>query len=407
MAIVETILAEHTGTKHVQPGDMLITDVDRVYVQDGNSPTIAKIFGENEWDRVFDPKRVDIFFDHSVLAPDVRIADRLREAEAFADALGVNVHRAGEGISHVVALECGIYEPGTIVVGADSHTCTGGVSQALALGMGASDVAVAMRTGSVWMRVPETRWVRVRGKPGERTRAKDVLLRLLGIVKRTEFLSTSLEWCGEWVEGLTLDEACTVANMAVELGATCTFLPSTEGREPNRYSPKPPNGSHPAVYELDVSEMGPQVARPHSPADVMGVDECAGQPIDYVFIGSCANSRLSDIRDAATVLKGKSVSRKVHCVVTPGSRDIFVRALREGLVDVLVQSGAIVTPPGCGACVGTQGSIPASGAHVFSTMNRNFQGRMGNPSASIWLGSAVTAAHTAVFGRIPFEREMA
>jgi 3-isopropylmalate/(R)-2-methylmalate dehydratase large subunit len=346
-----------------------------------------------------------VFFDHGVLSPTEAMSDRIREAEAFAGEFELRLYRAGRGVSHVVALEEGIYEPGAIVVGADSHTCTGGVVQCLALGMGASDIVASMITGQTWLRVPETVWIDVIGKPSDAARAKDVALYALSRFGQGPFLYKSLQWHGEWFREIGLDGAATIANMGVEIGCKCCFLPGNRDRQDlSDLSPSSDEGGQ--VLELDVDGLPPMVARPHDPGDAVPLDECAGQPIDYVFIGSCTNGRVDDLAEAAAIFRDRAVARNVHCVVTPGSLNVYREALSSGVIDRLVAAGAIVTPPGCGACVGTQGTVPASGDRVLSTSARNFRGRMGSRTARIWLSSPAVAASTALLGHIPNPEEM-
>lgn len=407
MTIVEAIIAAHAGRGDVRAGELVTAKVDRVYLQDGNSPTIRQLFKTYGFDSVFDPDRVAIFFDHSVIAPDLHIANRLKEAQEFAERLGVRVFRAGAGISHVVALEIGWFEPGTIVIGSDSHTCTGGATQCLALGMGASDAAAAMVTGETWLRVPDTLWLEVVGKPNRFTTAKDVVLHVLAKFKQERFLYKSVEWAGDWVEQLSLDGAATVANLGVELGAKATFLPPGPGRPEGMRPVAMPDADDPRRIKVDISDLPPMVALPNSPSKGVPIDQCRGQRIDYVFVGSCTNSRLEDIAEVARVLDSASVHPKVYCLVSPGSQSVYLQALERGYIETLTRAGAIVTPPGCSACLGTQGSIPASGDRVLSTMNRNFLGRMGNAQAQIFLASPIVAAHAAVRGEIPRLSELA
>jgi 3-isopropylmalate/(R)-2-methylmalate dehydratase large subunit len=407
VTIVEDIIAAHAGRDNVRPGDLATVKVDRVYLQDGNSPTIRQLFGAYGFDRVFDPDRVGIFFDHSVIAPDKHIANRLREAMDFAERLGVRVFRAGAGISHVVALEIGWFEPGTIVIGSDSHTCTGGATQCLALGMGASDAAAAMVTGETWLRVPDTVWLNVTGEPNRFCTAKDVVLHVLANQGQERFIYKSVEWAGSWAERLSLDSAATVANLGVELGAKIAFLPPGPGRPAGMRPVTIPAAGDPRRIEIDIAGLPPMVALPNSPSNGVPIDECRGQKIDYVFVGSCTNSRLEDIAEVARVLGKAPVHPRVHCLVSPGSQQVYLDSLERGYIDTLTRAGAIVTPPGCSACLGTQGSIPASGDRVLSTMNRNFLGRMGNAEAQIYLASPVVAAHTAVRGEIPRLTELA
>ncbi|GHF69832.1 3-isopropylmalate/(R)-2-methylmalate dehydratase large subunit [Amycolatopsis bartoniae] len=402
--LANQIVAAHAGREAVGTGELVSVGVDRVYLQDGNSPTIARLFEQHGLDSVFDPDRIAFVFDHSVLVPDRKMADRLREATVFARNLGARILPRGAGISHVIALEEGWFEPGSLVLGSDSHTCTGGAVQSMGLGMGATDIAAAMVTGRTWLKVPETVWLRVRGVPHPAVRAKDVVLEALRVFGQRPFLYRSVEWVGEWAAGLSLDSAASVASMGVEMGAKCVFLPAAPGRPPGLVPLEPPGEAK--VLELPVGDLRPMVALPHSPFDSVPVDDVAGQRVDYVFIGSCTNSRLEDIAEVAGVLADRPVHPDVHCVVTPGSRQTYLEASRRGYLDVLTQAGALVTPPGCGACVGTQGTVPAGGERVLSTMNRNFRGRMGNPDAEIFLSSPLVAATAAVLGRFPATKEV-
>ncbi len=407
MTLAESIIAAHAGRESVSPGELVGVSVDRVYLQDGNTPTVRRLFAENGFMRVFDPGRIGVFFDHAVLVPDALMADRLREAELFAESLGLRVFPAGTGVSHVVALEEGWFEPGSIVVGADSHTCTGGVVQCMALGMGASDVTAAMVTGRTWLRVPETVWVEIEGATHPLARSKDVMLFVLGCLGQEPFLYRAVEVVGGWPATLATDAAATVANLGVELGCKILFLPPGPGRERLHPLQAPADAPSGLTFRVSVEGLPPFVSRPHSPGDAVPLDQCAGERINYVFIGSCTNGRYDDLTEAARVLGSGRVHAGVQCVITPGSRSVYLRALREGLVERFVEAGALVTPPGCGACVGTQGPIPAAGDRVLATTSRNFKGRMGNGSASVWLGSPLVAAYTALLGRIPSLDELA
>ena len=402
--LVNRIIARHAGLNRVDAGQMVAVDVDRVYVQDGNSPTIARLFRQHGLSKVFDPTRIGFFFDHSVIVPDRQMADRVKEAMTFARELGICVFERGKGISHLIALESGWFEPGNIVLGADSHTCTGGAVQSLSLGMGASDVTAAMISGKTWLRVPETIWISVEGTPHPSLRPKDVVLALLRRYGQKPFLYKSIEWTGPWVDALSLDAAASLASMGVELGAKCVFLPDGEGRPAGMAPIEVLDPAKKMVLSLD--ELRPMVALPHSPDNCEEIDKVAGLAIDYVFVGSCTNSRLEDIAEVARILDGKKVHERIHCVVTPGSQSVYLDAMRLGYLEALTRAGALVTPPGCGACVGTQGTIPADGDRVLSTMNRNFKGRMGNPNAEIYLSTPLVAAHAALIGHIPHLSEL-
>jgi 3-isopropylmalate/(R)-2-methylmalate dehydratase large subunit len=297
-------------------------------------------------------------------------------------------------------MEAGWFEPGTIVLGTDSHTCTGGANDCLALGMGASDVVGAMITGKTWLRVPETVCIKTVGRPSPAARAKDVVLFALATLGQEQFLYRSIEWTGPWVEQLSGDARATVASMAVEMGAKCVFLDGGSSRT-SLAGLQSCNVPPFDTVVLDIDRLPPYVARPHAPSNSSPITDCAGQTINYVFVGSCTNSRLEDMAEVAAVLRGRTVDPSVHCLVTPGSRQVYLDAIAAGYINDIVSAGAMVTPPGCGSCLGTQGSIPASGDRVMSTMNRNFIGRMGNRDAEIFLASPLVAAHTALMGRIP------
>ncbi|MCF3139953.1 MULTISPECIES: aconitase/3-isopropylmalate dehydratase large subunit family protein [unclassified Paenarthrobacter] len=402
--LVERIIDQHSDDA-VTPGALVSVRVDRIYVQDGNSPTLARLFHKHGISSIREPEKVAFVFDHSVLAPNAAIADRMKEAAGFAKELGVQVMRRGDGISHVIAQEEGWFQPGTIVLGSDSHTCAGGANQSLALGMGVTDIAAAMISGETWLKVPETVWLNVVGTPHPLVRPKDVVLHILGTLGQAPFLYKSVEWIGPWAAALTEDGAASVASMGVEMGAKCVFLPPRRGRSSSVLSPVfAPDEAN--TITVDITGLDPVVALPHSPSQVASLSDVAGLSLDYVFIGSCTNSRLEDIEEAARMLDGKAVHPDVHMVVTPGSQRIMEDALRLGLIGILTRAGALVTPAGCGPCVGAQGPVPASGDRVLSTMNRNFKGRMGNGQAEIFLSSPLVAASSALLGRFPSIEEL-
>lgn len=386
-------------------GEFVEARVDKLYLQDGNTPTISRLFREHGIDCVFDPDAVAVFFDHSTMAPSAQISDKLKSAHAFCKRFGLQRFSQGTGISHVRAYEEGFYRPGDLVLGSDSHTCTGGALQCLALGMGATDIAAAMITGKTWLKIVETVQIRLTNSPDSYTRTKDVVLYLLGRYGQEPFLYKSMEWIGDWVEDLTLDEAFTVSSMSVEFGAKASFLTRS-----NRFSHSGMRSIEQddalTLFDVDLSGLPPMVACPNDPTNVQSVDALNQQPIDYVFIGSCTNSRLEDIEEVAGILEGQQVHRDLYCLLAPGSQRIYAEAVRAGYIETLIEAGVVISPPGCAACVGTQGHIPASGDRVLSTMNRNFLGRMGNPKSEIYLGSPFIAAQTALRGYIPKSLEL-
>ncbi|WP_202949060.1 aconitase family protein, partial [Halomonas sp. KM-1] len=249
---VEKVITQHADRESVEEGDLVTVKVDRIYLQDGNTPTISKLFKKYGFKTVFDAQRIGVFFDHSVLAPDKHIADRLKEAEEFAESLGLKIFRAGSGISHVVALEEGWYEPKTIVIGSDSHTCTGGAAQCLSLGMGASDCTAAMVTGETWLKVPSTIWINVEGSPVNITKSRDLVMYILSLYGQTPFLYKSIEWNGTWIENLSLDSCASLANLGVEMGAKCSILPPGNGRPAQMLPLTLPDAGDPRVINLNI-----------------------------------------------------------------------------------------------------------------------------------------------------------
>ena len=386
---VERIIKEHLVEKQtsVSPGDLVNVQVDHVYVQDGNSPTIAKLFEEYGFSSVWNSEKINFVFDHSVLVANADMADRMKEGEKFGQTMGIDVIKNGTGISHILAAERGWFRPGNIVIGSDSHTCVGGAYDALGLGMGASDIVAAMVTGRVWLKVPKTVRVLFTGFPPERTRARDVIINLLRVYGQEPFLYCSVEFVGEWINSLTNDERASFASLGVELGAKCVFFDC--------------ESSNTIIdIEFDITTVSPQVSYPHLPANSVDISKALGIQIDYAFVGSCTNGRLDDLTEVAQILSGKTISPNVQLVITPGSAEIYREASSNGILEILSKAGAIITPPGCGACVGTQGPIPASNDVVISTMNRNFKGRMGNPKAEIYLASPRVVAQSALTGSI-------
>lgn len=399
--LAEQIIESHlTESGTVRPGQIVSVRADRVYVQDGNAPTVAKLYDQYGFTTVKNPSQVAFVFDHSVLVANTDMADRMAEAHRFGVNLGIEIVKRGAGISHVVAAEAGWFAPGSLVLGSDSHTCVGGASGSLGLGMGASDIVHAMVSGTTWLRVPETITVMMQGVPHPAVAARDVILALLRQFGQSPFLYKSIEFGGRWIENLEPDEAASFASLGVELGAKCVFLAQPASGVPAGKA----FGSK--TLNFDISGVEPVVSAPHLPANTGPLLDYAGLKIDYAFLGTCTSGRLNDLREAARVLVGNVIHRDVNFVVTPGSREVYENAISEGYIQALVAAGALVTPPGCGACVGTQGPLPARGDRVLSTMNRNFKGRMGTPEAEIFLASPRVVASAAVQGSIPTLEEL-
>lgn len=413
--IAEKILSAHCGQK-VYAGELVVAKVDFVMGQDGTAPLAARSFAEMGGQCVFDPERVAFVIDHSAPPPGEGVANIHQYLRRFAREQGIHLYDVGEGVCHQVVPESGRVGPGSLVVGADSHTCTYGALNALATGMGSTDVAAAMISGRTWFKVPETFKIVLKGGLPPGVYAKDLILHLVGRFTADGATYMALEFAGEAAGGLSVEGRMTVANMAVEMGAKAGIFLADEktfdwlGRYTRRYYAPvypDPGARYARVEECDTSSLTPQVACPHRVDNVRPVEEVAGTPLQQVFIGTCTNGRLEDLRVAASLLAGRRVHRDVRLVVAPASRRVYLEAVREGIIQALVESGAAVITPGCGPCVGTHNGVPADGENVLSTANRNFKGRMGNSKAFIYLASPATAAASALTGKITDPRHFA
>lgn len=410
---VEAIFSAHAG-RAVKAGEFCVVDIDLVMATDGNGPLAIRILKEELGaNTVFDPDRIVLVIDHCGPSPGEGAANLQKGMFAFARQTGARIFGPGEGVSHVLLPEQRLVRPGMLVLGSDSHTITYGAVNCVGLGMGSTDIAVAMRTGRAWVRLPETVRVELTGQLRPGVSGKDLalwLVKLLGVDGATY---CSLEIAGEGLAGLSMDARLTVANMAIEAGAKCTLMPCDavcrgfvgEAAAANAV-PLPSDARFLARYEICLDEVEPLVAPPHDLTRICAIDSFVGTAIDMAFIGTCTNGRLDDLRVAARVLKGRKVAPGLRLVVSPGSREVYLHALREGLIDVFIEAGAIVTPPGCGPCVGTHMGIPADGDVVISTANRNFKGRMGNARASVFLASPSVVAASAIVGAIAASKEV-
>lgn len=410
---VQAIFSAHAG-RAVKAGEFCVVDVDLVMATDGNGPLAIGILQEELGaNTVFDPDRIVLVIDHCGPSPGEGAANLQKGMFAFARQTGARIFGPGEGISHVLLPEQRLVRPGMLVLGSDSHTITYGAMNCVGLGMGSTDIAVAMRTGRAWVRLPETVRVELTGQLRPGVSGKDLalwLVKLLGVDGATY---CSLEIAGEGLAGLSMDARLTVANMAIEAGAKCTLMPcdavcrSFVGEAAaGKAVPLPSNARFLARYEIFLDEVEPLVAPPHDLTRICAIDSFVGTAIDMAFIGTCTNGRLDDLRVAARVLKGRKVAPGLRLVVSPGSREVYLHALRERLIDVFIEAGAIVTPPGCGPCVGTHMGIPADGDVVISTANRNFKGRMGNARAAVFLASPSVVAASAIVGSIAALKEV-
>ncbi len=406
--IIEKIISRNTG-QTVMPGDIVTVQVDRVMIHDIFIPFVAEKFKEMGFTRLWDPDKAVLIYDHLVPASQVDDTRHFRIGNEFAETYGMkHVHRS-DGICHQLMTEALYVKPGDIVFGTDSHTTTYGCVGAFSSGIGYTEMASILGTGTMWIRVPETIKVVIEGTLPSNVTSKDVILRLIGDLRADGATYQALEFCGDTVERMTVASRMTMANMAVEAGAKCAlFTPDEKTAEycriPLTDRERSLTGDEDAVYSRTLhyraEDLVPVLACPSQVDNIHPVRELAGTPIDQVFIGSCTNGRLEDLQRAAAVLKGKKVAPFVKLIVTPASRKVYEQALEDGTLAVLAKAGAIITHPGCGLCCGRTGGILSDNERVVATNNRNFLGRMGTSKVEIFLASPATAAACAAAGKI-------
>jgi len=412
--IAEKILSEH-ARHDVEAGDFAIVNVDFTYVQDGTGPLTVRQLEALGVEKLFDPSKCAVFLDHASPSPRVELSNDHKFLREFCHRTGAILSEIGNGISHTVAAESYV-NPGDVVVGADSHTCTTGALGAFATGMGSTDVAVAFAFGHTWMRVPETFKIVVNGRFPKGVYSKDFMLHLIGAIKADGATYKALEFVGEAMRGLSMAGRLAMSNMAVECGAKVGIFPPDEttrqyleaaGRgEKFRELAADPDAEYERVLEFDVSDLRPMVACPHYVDNVCAVEDVKERvKVDQVFCGTSTNGRLEDFQIAAKILKGHTIAPGVRLIATPGSRKVYLDGLTDGTFATFMEAGAVVTGPGCGACVGVHEGVLADGEVCVSTQNRNFKGRMGNPNAFIYLVSPAAAAASAITGRLTDPRE--
>ncbi|MFC1992113.1 3-isopropylmalate dehydratase large subunit [Chloroflexota bacterium] len=410
VTLVEKLLAAHTDREKVSPGDFINARVDLVLANDITAPIAIKEFRRIGVNKVFDPKKIVMVADHFVPNKDITSAENAKLMRNFCHEQNTLHFDVGQmGIEHVLLPEQGLVLPGDVVIGADSHTCTYGAVGAFATGMGSTDIAAAMATGDIWMKVPSTIKFVYHGKLGQWVGGKDLILYTIGDIGVDGALYSAMEITGEAIDELSMDGRFTMANMAIEAGAkagifmvdskTLDYIKSRAKRPYIVYEPDS-DAEYEKIIEYDVSAMEPQVSLPHSPANAKPVSQLAGQEIEQSVIGSCTNGRLGDLRLAARVLKGKKVHPKVRCIVLPGTQQVYLDALTEGIIETLIRAGAAVSTPTCGPCLGGYMGVLAEGERCISTTNRNFVGRMGSPKSEVYLANPAVAAASAITGRI-------
>ena len=415
MTLAEKILAAHAGKSRLSPGQFINVRVDVILANDITAPIAIREFKRIGRERVFDPKKVVMVADHFVPNKDIASAEQVKVMRQFALEQGIIYFETGQmGIEHVLLPEQGLVLPGDVVIGADSHTCTYGALGALATGMGSTDIAAAMATGDIWMKVPPTIAFAYHGRLGKWVGGKDLILFTIGDIGVDGALYSAMEFSGEAIESLSLEGRLTMANMAVEAGAkagifrvdgkTLAYIKSRAQRPYTVYEPDS-DAEYARIIEYDVSSLEPQVALPHSPANVRPISQVGEIEIDQVVIGSCTNGRLEDLKVAAQILKGRRVHPGVRCIVIPGSQQVYLDALTEGLIEIFIRAGAVVSTPTCGPCLGGHMGVLAAGERCIATTNRNFIGRMGSTKSEVYLANPAVAAASAIMGRIASPEE--
>ncbi|HOB91285.1 MAG: 3-isopropylmalate dehydratase large subunit [Bacillota bacterium] len=411
MTLTEKILAKHAGRDRVRPGDFIVARVDLVLGNDITAPVAIAEFERIGATRVFDPDKIALVPDHFTPNKDIKSAEQVRIMREFAKKHGItHFFEIGEmGIEHCLLPEKGMVVPGDLVVGADSHTCTYGALGAFSTGVGSTDIAAAMATGELWFRVPETIRFVFRGSLKPWVGGKDLILYTIGKIGVDGARYKAMEFAGEAISSLSVEGRLTMANMAIEAGGkngifmpdqkTVEYLLERTDREYELLE-SDADAEYSEVYEFDASEIEPQVALPHLPENARPVSEVKGIQIDQVVIGSCTNGRIEDLREAAAILRNKKVARGVRCIIIPGTQSVYLQAVREGLVEVFVEAGAVVSTPTCGPCLGGHMGVLAAGERAVSTTNRNFVGRMGHPKSEVYLAGPAVAAASAVAGEI-------
>jgi 3-isopropylmalate/(R)-2-methylmalate dehydratase large subunit len=417
MTITEKILAAHAGRESVSPGELIEVDVDLALANDITAPLAMNVFNDLGTETVFDRNRVALVPDHFVPNKDIASAQQVKLMREFARKHQVrHFYELGEtGIEHVILPEKGLVAPGDLVIGADSHTCTYGALGAFSAGVGSTDLGAILATGKIWLKVPATLKLVYEGSLRPWVGGKDLILYALGLLGVEGAVYKSLEFNGKVVDHLSMAHRFTMANMAVESGAkngifepddaTRAYMKGRSDR-PGIYVKSDPDAVYEQEIRIEVDDMAPQVALPHSPDHVKPVSELDTILLDQVFLGSCTNGRLEDLREAAGILKGKRAAAGIRFIVIPGSPSIYRDAIKEGIIETFLDAGAVIGPPCCGPCLGGHMGILAEGERALSTSNRNFVGRMGHPGSEVFLANPAVAAASAIMGRIASPDEL-
>jgi 3-isopropylmalate/(R)-2-methylmalate dehydratase large subunit len=411
MTLTEKILARHAGKEKVEPGELILARVDLALGNDITSPIAIQAIRNLGIRKVFDRDRIALVPDHFTPNKDIRSAEQARMMRDFAREYGItNYFEIGRmGIEHVLLPDEGLVVPGDLVIGADSHTCTYGALCAFSTGVGSTDLAAAMIAGEVWLKVPESIRIVLSGRPGKWVEGKDVILHIIGKIGVDGALYQSMEYTGDGLAALSMAWRFTISNMAIEAGAKNGIFPFDEvtkayadERAAREYEVVEVDGNarYAAEIGIDLGALEPQVAFPHLPENTRPLSQAGNVPIDQVVVGSCTNGRIEDLRSACAVLRGRKVHDAVRMLVFPATQEIYLQAMREGLMEIFVSAGAAFSTPTCGPCLGGHMGVLAKGERAVATTNRNFVGRMGHPESEVYLANPAVAAASAVLGRI-------
>ena len=417
MTITEKILAAHAGRETVSPGELIQVEVDLALANDITAPLAIAVFDNLGAQEVFDREKIALVPDHFVPNKDIASAQQVKVSREFAQRHRIkHFFELGEtGIEHVILPEKGLVSPGDLVIGADSHTCTYGALGAFSTGVGSTDLGAILATGKTWLKVPATIKLVYEGRLPHWVGGKDLILYTLGLLGVAGAVYHSLEFTGEVIERLSMTHRFTMANMAVEAGAkngifepdeiTKAYVEGRSDRQGN-FLRSDPEAFYDQEIRIMVDHMEPQVALPHSPDHVRPISELDSVPLDQVFLGSCTNGRLEDLREAAGLLEGQEVAKGTRFIVSPGSQSIYKEAIKEGIIETFLDAGAVIGPPCCGPCLGGHMGVLAEGERALSTSNRNFVGRMGHPKSEVYLAGPAVAAASAIMGRIASPEEL-
>jgi 3-isopropylmalate/(R)-2-methylmalate dehydratase large subunit len=417
MTITEKILAAHSGLDEVEPGQLVNCQLDIVLANDVTAPIAINEFKKIGVDKVWDASRIALVPDHYTPNKDIKSAEQAKMMREFAKEQGIShYYEIGcMGVEHALLPEQGVVVPGDVIIGADSHTCTYGALGAFATGVGSTDAAAGMATGEAWFKVPSSIKFVIEGELANSVSAKDIILHVIGMIGVDGALYQAMEFTGSTIEALDMDGRMTICNMAIEAGGksgiiavdetTRAYVRDRAEREWTEYH-SDPDAEYAAVYEIDAADIVPTVAFPHLPSNTRPAAESRDIWVDQVVIGSCTNGRLEDMRVSAAILKGRHVHPDVRLIIIPATQQVYRDAMHEGLFDIFLDAGAAVSTPTCGPCLGGHMGILAAGERAVATTNRNFVGRMGDPTSEVYLASPAVAAATAVAGHIALPEDL-